>query len=82
MSRERSNGNVKANPLEVALIEQGAYELSRYTGKKITLMDISARRRYTGIVPPNLAEYVTGFRHNVRVLQDREFELVLLSVDG
>ena len=80
-SRQFSDGNRKASPLVLALIEQGTYKLSVYTRKTITLTDISTRRHYTGAVPASLALYIAGFRRGLRVVQDREFELVLLSLD-
>jgi hypothetical protein len=80
-SRQLSDGNRKASPLVLALTEQGTHKLSVYTRKTITLTDLSSRRRYTGAVPASLAHYIAGFRSGLRVLQDREFELVLLSED-
>jgi hypothetical protein len=73
------DGNKKANPLALALIEQGTYKLSSYTAKRIMLIDIATGRRYSGSVPAVLANYIAGFRRGRGVLEDHEFEVVLES---
>jgi hypothetical protein len=76
-ARQVRDGNLKANPLTLALIEQGTYKLSSYTSKRIKLVEIATGRCYSGSVPAVLAHYVAGFRRVVRVLEDHEFEVVL-----
>jgi hypothetical protein len=44
-------------------------------------MDIATGRRYSARVPAVLAEFLAGFNRGVRVLEDHEFELVLVSED-
>ena len=78
-ARQFRDGNRKANPLALALIEQGTYKLAGYTAKRITVIDIATGRRYSGSVPAVLADYLAGFRRNVRVVEDHEFEVVLES---
>ncbi len=80
-ARQLRDGNRKASPLAVALTEKGVYILSSYAAGQITLMDISTGRRYSGAMPAKLAFYLAGFRRSMRVLVDREFELVLTSED-
>jgi hypothetical protein len=80
-ARQLRDGNQKANPIALALIELGTYRLSGYTAKRITLTDISTGRRYTGAVPALLAHYLVGFRRDVRVREDHEFELVMVGED-
>ncbi len=80
-ARQLRDGNVNANPLALALTERGVYILSGYTNKRITLMEIATGRLYSASVPALLAFYLAGFRRGVRVLEDHEFELVLMSKD-
>jgi hypothetical protein len=65
-ARQFRDGNLKANPLTLALIEQGSDNLSSYTSKRIKLVDIATGRRYSGSVPAVLADYLAGFRRVVR----------------
>ena len=78
-ARQLRDGNVSANPLSLALIEQGEYILSGYTSALITLTDIETGQRYSASMPAVLAHYLSGFRRGRRVLEDHEFELALES---
>jgi hypothetical protein len=75
-------GNLNANPLTLALLGMSAYALVSYSADRVTLLQITSQRRYSGPVPAVLADYLDGFRRGVRVLEDHEFELVLESEDG
>jgi hypothetical protein len=78
-SRQLRDGSLNTSPLALALIEQGTYKLSGHIAKRITLMDIATGRRYSGSMPAGLTKYLAGFRRGVRVVEDHEFELVLVS---
>ncbi len=78
-ARQLRDGNLNANPLAPALVEQGGYVLSGYTAERITLKHIATGRRYSGAMPLILADYLEGFRRGLRVLEGHEFELVLES---
>jgi hypothetical protein len=80
-ARQIRAGNLNANPLALALIKQGVYVLSGYTAKQITLMNIATGQHYSGSMPAVLAKDLAGFRRGVRVLEDHEFKLVLVSKD-
>jgi hypothetical protein len=80
-ARQLRDGDVNANPLTLALVGQAPYVLSGYSAGRITLMDIATGRRYSASVPALLAFYLAGFQRGVRVLEDHEFELVLMSKD-
>jgi hypothetical protein len=71
------SGDPKANPLVVALAHTGSYKIQSYTNQHITLQDVATRRRYTGDVPPVLAEFLAGFQRGVRVMEDYAFDLAL-----
>src|SRR5713226_3337505 len=79
--RQLRDGNVNANPLALAFIDQVAYILSCYNAKLITLVDIATGLHCSGAMPAVLADYLSGFQRGVRVLEDHEFELVLMSKD-
>ena len=72
-------GNLNANPLTLALVGKAAYALASCTADRITLFQVTSRRRYSSSVPTVLAKYLAGFRRGVRVREDHEFELVLES---
>ena len=74
-------GNLNANPLALALLGLSAYSLVNCTADRITLLQITSRRRYTGSVPTVLAEYLAGFQRGARVLEDHEFALALEEAD-
>jgi hypothetical protein len=78
-ARQLRSGNLIANPLAYALSEQGIYVLSGATAERITLMDIDTGRCYSGSIPAELTDYLTGFQRGVRVFEDHEFDLVLDS---
>jgi hypothetical protein len=63
------------------LLESGKYALTGNVTDQITLRDIRTGRRYYASVPALPAFYLAGFRRGVRVLEDHEFELVLVSKD-
>ena len=72
-------GNLNANPLTLALVGKSAYALANCTVDRITLLQVTSRRYYSGPIPAVLADYLAGFRRGVRVFEDHEFELVLES---
>jgi len=80
-ARQRQNGNPSANPLVVSLFEQGGYLLSSYDAGLITLRHFATGRQYTGSMPVILADYLAGFHDGRRVLEDHEFDLVLMSTN-
>jgi hypothetical protein len=63
----------------LALLEMSAYVLVGYTADRITLLQVTSRRRYSGLVPTVLAKYLANFQRGVRDSTDHEFELVLES---
>jgi hypothetical protein len=78
-ARQLKDGNLKASPLTMALLEHGSYVMSDYSAEQVSLRDISTGQRYSAVMPPVLAEYLAGFQRGVRVLEDHEFELILVS---
>jgi hypothetical protein len=80
-ARQRQNGNPNANPLVVSLFEQGEYLLSNYDAGRITLTHSASGRQYTGSMPVILSDYLAGFHDGRRVIEDHEFELVLMSAN-
>jgi hypothetical protein len=78
-ARQLRDGNVSANPLSLAFIEQGEYILSGYTNALVTLMDVETGQLYSASMPAVLTHYLAGFRRGPRVLEDHEFELALES---
>lgn len=74
-------GNLNANPLTLALLGLSAYALLNCTADRITLLQITSGRRYTGSVSAVLAEYLADFQRGARNSEDHEFELVLESED-
>jgi hypothetical protein len=74
-------GSLNANPLTLALLGMSAYALISCTEDRITLLQVTSRRRYSGSVPTPLAKYLADFQRGARVLKDHEFELVLVSED-
>src|SRR6266478_701828 len=72
-------GNLNANPLMLALVGESAYALANCTADRITLLQVTSRRYYSGSVPTELAKYLADFQRGVRESTDHEFELVLES---
>ena len=81
-ARQLRDGNPSANPLALALLESGQYALTGDVTDQVTLRDIQTGERCAGSVPAVLAEYLAGFRRGVRVFEDHEFALTLMSDDG
>ena len=78
-ARLLKDGNLKASPLTMALLEHGAYVMADFSAEQVSLRDISTGQRYSALMPPVLAEYLAGFQRGVRVFEDHEFELILVS---
>jgi hypothetical protein len=78
-ARQRKDGDLKASPLTMALLEHGSYVMSDYSAEQASLRDISTGQLYSAVMPPVLAQYLAGFQRGVRVLEDHEFELILVS---
>jgi hypothetical protein len=78
-ARQRKDGNRNANPITMALLEQGGFTIMCYTNKQITIRNCSTGQQYSGLMPPTLAEYLEAFRRGVPNLEDHEFELTLVS---
>jgi hypothetical protein len=76
-ARQLKDGNLKANPLTIALIEHGSYVLFDYTAERILVRDFATGQKYSALMPPMLAQYLECFQSGVRVLEDYEFELIL-----
>src|SRR5713226_5047405 len=72
-------GNLNANPLTLALLGMSAYAFVNCTLERITLLQVTSRRRYSGPMPAVLAEYIAGFRRGLPIHKSHEFELVLES---
>ena len=76
------DGNLKASPLSMALLEHGICVTSHYIDHQLSVRDIATGQRYSALIPAALAEYLAAFRRGVRVLEDHEFELTLVSDEG
>jgi hypothetical protein len=72
-------GNLNANPLTLALLGISAYAFVSCTLYRITMLQVTSRRRYSGPLPAVLADYIAGFRRGLTTLKSHEFELVLES---
>jgi hypothetical protein len=70
-------GNRNANPITLALLGMSAYALIGCTADRITLLQVTSSRRYSGSVPIELAKYLADFQRGVRTTTDHAFELVL-----
>jgi hypothetical protein len=81
-ARQLKDGNLKASPLTMALLEHGSYVMSGYVADQILLRDSTTGQRYSALIPTVLVEYIAGFQRGVRVFEDHEFELILVSDEG
>jgi len=72
-------GNLNANPLTLALLGISAYAFVSCTMYRITLLQVTSRRRYSGPLPAVLAEFIAGFRRGLPITKSHDFELVLES---
>src|SRR5258708_14704023 len=72
-------GNLNANPLTLALLGMSAYAFVNCTFERITLLQVTSRRRYSGPVPAVLADYLAGFRRGLLNHSSHEFDLVIES---
>ncbi len=72
-------GNLNANPLTLALLGMSAYAFVNCTLERITLLQVTSRRRYSGPMPAVRADYIAGFRRGLPIHKSHEFELVLES---
>jgi hypothetical protein len=72
-------GNLNANPLTLALLGNSAYAFLHCTCDRITLLQVTSRRRYSGPMPAGLADYIASFRRGLPIFKSHEFELVLES---
>jgi hypothetical protein len=72
-------GNLNANPLTLALLGNSAYAFLHCTFDRITLLQVTSRRRYSGPMPAGLADYIASFRRGLPIFKSHEFELVLES---
>ena len=77
--RQLRDGYLNASPLTLALAQQETYTLYDATEETITLMDIATGRLYSGSMPAALTKYLAVFHSGIRVLEDHEFELLLVS---
>ena len=80
--RQLKDGNLKASPLSMALLEHGVCVTSNNTAHQISVRDIATGQGYSALIPPALAEYLAAYRRGVRVLEDHEFELILVCDEG
>jgi hypothetical protein len=78
-ARQLKDGNRKASPLTMALLEHGSYVMCGYIADRIWLRDSTTGQRYSALIPAVLVEYFAGFQRGVRVFEDYEFELILVS---
>src|SRR5258708_11923003 len=72
-------GNLNANPLTLALLGMSAYAFVNCTLERITLLQVTSRRRYSGPMPAVLADYIAGFQRGLPIHKSHEFELALES---
>src|SRR5258708_37812819 len=70
-------GNLNANPLTLALLGNSAYAFVSCTLDRITLLQVTSRRRYSGPIPALLADYIAGFRRGLPIFKSQAFHLVL-----